>query len=100
MIKFVVALSLIFFSGLLCAKTLIIETESSEEENGSGWLQNSLQNDWGNGTDYNDCKNLRECQLRNQTKRPARIGPLEKRKSRMVPLEKGKLRIGPIEKGK
>ena len=80
MIKFVVALSLIFFSGLLCAKTLIIETESSEEENGSGWLQNSLQNDWGNGSDYNDCKNLRECILRNQTKMAARIGPLEKGK--------------------
>ena len=91
MIKFAVALSLIFFSDLLSAKTLFIETESSKEENGFGWLQNSLQNDWGNGNDYNDCKNLRECLLRNQTKRAARIGPLEKGKSRIVPLEKGKL---------
>ena len=80
MIKLAVALSLIFFSDQICAKTLLIKTESSEEENGSRFLQNSLQNDWGNGSDYNDCKNLRECVLRNQTKGPARIGPLEKGK--------------------
>ena len=82
MIKFAVALSLIFFSDLICAKTLLIETESSEEENGSGWMQNSWQNDWGNGNDYNDCKNLRECLLnmRKQSTRPARIDPLGKGK--------------------
>ena len=92
MIEFAVALSLIFFSDLICAKTLLIETESSEEENGSGWLQNSLQNDWGNGSDYNDCKNLRECVLRNQTKRPAsaRIDPLEKGKFNNVTMKNKK----------
>ena len=82
MIEFAVALSLIFFSDLICAKTLLIETESSEEENGSGWMQNSWQNDWGNGNDYNDCKNLREClqNMREQTTRPARSDQLEKGK--------------------
>ena len=69
MVKFAVALSLIFFSDLLSAKTLLIETESSEEESGSGWMQNSWQNDWGNGNDYNE-----------QTTRPARSDQLEKGK--------------------
>ena len=80
MVKFAMALFLILFSDLLSAKNLLIQTESSEEENGSGWMQNSWQNDWGNGNDYNDCKNLRECLLRNKTTTPARIDPLQKGK--------------------
>ena len=91
MVKCAMALFLILFSDLLSAKKLLIETESSEEENGSGWMENSWQNDWkdpvgplfkGNGNDYNDCKNLRECLLnmKKQTLRPARIDPLGKGK--------------------
>ena len=81
MVKFAMALFFILFSDLLSAKNLLIETESSEEENGSGWMQNSWQNDWGNGNDYNDCKNLRECLLNmRKSTRPARIDPLGKGK--------------------
>ena len=91
MVKCAMALFLILFSDLLSAKKLLIETESSEEENGSGWMENSWQNDWkdpvetlfkGNGNDYNDCKNLRECLLnmKKQTLRPPRIDPLGKGK--------------------
>lgn len=90
MVKCAMALFLILCSDLLSAKKLLIETESSEEENGSGWIENSWQNDWvdpvatlfkGKGNDYNDCKNLRECLLnmKTQTMRP-RIDPLGKGK--------------------
>ena len=78
MIIFAMALFFILFSDLIRAKTLLIETESSEEENGSGWIQNSWLNDW-NGNDYNDCKNLREClqqKMQLEKMRPTRIDPL------------------------
>ena len=91
MVKCAMALFLILFSDLLSAKKLLIETESSEEEKGSGWIENSWKNDWeapvsdvfkGYGNDYNDCKNLREClmNMKKQTMRPARIDPLGKGK--------------------
>ena len=78
MIIFAMALFFILFSDLIRAKTLLIETESSEEENGSGWIPNSWLNDW-NGNDYNDCKNLREClqqKINMKKMRPTRIDPL------------------------
>ena len=75
---FAMALFFILFSDLIRAKTLLIETENSEEENGSGWIPNSWLNDW-NGNDYNDCKNLREClqqKMKLEKMRPTRIDPL------------------------
>ena len=86
MVKCAIALLVFLFFDLLSTRTLLIETESgeknestgsSEEENGSGWMKNSWQNDW-NGNDYNDCKNLRECLLsmkEKNTRRP-RIDPI------------------------
>ena len=87
------ALFFILFSDLIMAKTLLIETESSDEEkedkwieNGSGYMISEDKDAWQhvlNGNDYNDCKNLREClQQRKEIKnrRPTRIDPLGKGK--------------------
>ena len=92
MVKFAMALFFILFSDLIMAKTLLIETESSEEENGnfiengSGDLITEDKNAWRhvlNGNDYNDCKNLRECVQQRMKKR-------NMRRTRIDPLGKGK----------
>ena len=92
MVKFAMTLFFISFSDLIMAKTLLIETESSEEENGnfiengSGYMIPQDRNYWRhvlNGNDYNDCKNLRECvqqKIKKRNMRPTRIDPLGKGK--------------------
>ena len=81
MLKFIMLF--IFFFNLLNAKTFLIETESSEEENVSESLEGDeyILSRKKSGNDYRDCKNLREClTMKEETMGPSRIDPLGKGK--------------------